>query len=1133
MTWQRISQPLTHMHDHYDVVVIGSGYGGSITASRLARAGRSVCLLERGAEILPGDYPNHLTKAAESMQIDREGHHDGSRSALYQFHVDREVTIYKGCGLGGTSLVNANVALRPEPRVFATGWPSAIAADADKALDTGYERAASMLRPTTYPQDFPPLAKLAALQKVAGAHGMQRTPINVTFTDGPNQVGVMQHACNGCGDCVTGCNYGAKNTLLMNYLPDAANFGAAIFCEVEVRHVERHDDSWHILYQSLEGGREKFHAPPMTVRADIVVLSGGTLGSTELLLRSAAAGLSTSPMLGARFTGNGDVLGFAYNADMKVNGVGAGKAKPSATDPAGPCITGVVDFREQPVLTDGYIIEEGVIPGAIQSILPLGLEAAELFDGKSTRSGIGARLRRFGRFFQSLFGGSRHGADEHTLTYLVMGHDDDSGRMSLDNDQLRISWPGVGTSPYYERSNAQLAAATAAIGADYVSQPLWSKAFNHGLVTVHPLGGCIMADDAAHGVVDDRGRVFSSATGTAVHDGLYVADGSIVPQPLGVNPLFTISALAERNVALMAADRGWTINWGSRSQAPAPTADAKPGIEFSETMKGWFSADPAGTFVDAEQRGQRANSAAQFQLTISTDNVDEMLSDPKHLAAAVGTVEIDALSDQPFTVTNGRFQLFVVDPEHVDTQNMIYQLQLEGVDGRRVFFDGFKVLHPGSMLHAWPDSTTLFVTVHEGDDATGAVIGRAVLHIAPTDFAKQMTTIKVTGAHDEMERLRYEAKFGKFFAGTMFDDYGGVMAPITKLHRDAPPRRKRPLSCGAPDIHWFETPDGAHVRLARYKGGDRGPIVMVPGMGANSGLFSTDTVEQNMLEYMFHQGFDCWLFDWRGSPMSVTSTTSWNGDTVAVQDYPAAVAKIRELTGADKIHWVVHCVGSITFFMAALAGLEGIGSVAALQVATNPVAPFMTKLKIGFKLPQLLPAIGVHFLSADSFYEEGRGAKFFDFLLRLYPMPKGERCSSAVCHRITFLYSLCWDHAQLSGTTHEAMHEIFGIANLEMMKHLSLCAKKGKLVGVDGADIYMPHLDRLDLPITFLSGADNRVWLPESTDVTLKLLEKNFGDRNYHRVVFNDYGHLDPVIGRVADTECYPEVLAHFNRVGV
>jgi len=122
--------------------------------------------------------------------------------------------------------------------------------------------------------------------------------------------------------------------------------------------------------------------------------------------------------------------------------------------------------------------------------------------------------------------------------------------------------------------NARLKQATEALGGVFVHNPLWSKLLHRNLTTVHPLGGCVMAEDASGGVVNHKGQVFSGTAGTGVYDSLYVADGSVIPTPLGVNPLLTISAVAERTMALLAQDRGWQIDYRlpSAPKAAAPKA---------------------------------------------------------------------------------------------------------------------------------------------------------------------------------------------------------------------------------------------------------------------------------------------------------------------------------------------------------------------------------------------------------------------------------------------------------------------------------------------------------------------------------------------------------------------------------
>ncbi|VEB42644.1 Cholesterol oxidase [Chromobacterium violaceum] len=137
----RIATPISEIKEHYEVVVIGSGYGGGIAASRMARAGRSVCLLERGREIIPGEYPDTLAEATEEFQVHHPDGHLGSRTGLYDLHVNAQQNVIVGCGLGGTSLINANVSLQPEPQVFEDPrWPQGVRDHVDTLLKEGYAR---------------------------------------------------------------------------------------------------------------------------------------------------------------------------------------------------------------------------------------------------------------------------------------------------------------------------------------------------------------------------------------------------------------------------------------------------------------------------------------------------------------------------------------------------------------------------------------------------------------------------------------------------------------------------------------------------------------------------------------------------------------------------------------------------------------------------------------------------------------------------------------------------------------------------------------------------------------------------------------------------------------------------------
>lgn len=272
----------------------------------------TVCVLERGREILPSQlaspdyphtYPNTLMASAQEAQIETKTGHFGDRTALVDLHVGDDVCVVVGCGLGGTSLINANVALAADKRVFAAeAWPRAFREEPN-LLDDYYDRARLWLGSNPYPDPdseagspYPRLNKLEALKTSAKAlrPPFYRPPINVTFKDGRNHAGVHQNACVSCGDCVSGCNYGAKNTTLMNYLPDAHQHGAEIFTCAEVQYLEQAGSGWKVHIENLQEPT----APPLIVAADLVILAAGTLGSTEILLRSREKGLPISGRVG-------------------------------------------------------------------------------------------------------------------------------------------------------------------------------------------------------------------------------------------------------------------------------------------------------------------------------------------------------------------------------------------------------------------------------------------------------------------------------------------------------------------------------------------------------------------------------------------------------------------------------------------------------------------------------------------------------------------------------------------------------------------------------------------------------------------------------------------------------------------
>jgi cholesterol oxidase len=529
---QRLSSPLDEIRGAYDVVVVGSGYGGGVAASRLARAGLRVCVIERGREFLTGEFPARLPELRRELQIVGGKMRSGRRTGLFDFRLGSDIHVLIGCGLGGGSLINAAVGLRPDPRVFAdSAWPDEVREDG--LLEQGFGRANAMLRPVRHgrPSDF---TKYRALETASACFGQPpvAAPVVVSFEETVNPAGVEQAACTLCGDCCSGCNVGAKNTIALTYLPDAKAHGAEIFTELTVTHVTKEGRHWRVHFAPTE----EPDAPPRSIEAKTVVLSAGTLGSTEILLRSREEGLPLSDCLGQRFSANGDIIAFALGGKERVNGIGVGHPPKFVGDAIGACVTGEIELHDNGRLDHSMFIQEGALPSALAPLLPVFFISGGRLLGAA----------------QTLIKGVYQGPLQSLHTFFVVSHDDANGRIRLENGKAQIDWPDVADQPVYTRVDAALTKAAEAAGARYIKSPLAATSMGKKPATAHPLGGCGMGADASNGVVDHKCRVFNNKGG--VHAGLYVCDGAIIPRSIGVNPLLTITALTERAMIHFARD---------------------------------------------------------------------------------------------------------------------------------------------------------------------------------------------------------------------------------------------------------------------------------------------------------------------------------------------------------------------------------------------------------------------------------------------------------------------------------------------------------------------------------------------------------------------------------------------------
>jgi cholesterol oxidase len=191
-------------------------------------------------------------------------------------------------------------------------------------------------------------------------------------------------------------------------------------------------------------------------------------------------------------------------------------------------------------------------------------------------------------------------------------------------------------------------------------------------------------------------------------------------------------------------------------------------------MKGFVTeTDGTLSFDEAYKNGKDKNNHFDFILTIISDNVENMLNDEQHEAKMVGSVLSKSLSREPLTVTEGVFNLFVKDEKNKKTLKMKYRMNMTSEEGNEFYFEGFKLIHDDPGFDMWKDTTTLFITIFEGNSNTGLIVAKGILKIKPSDLTKQMVSMKVTNASSLQEEIKWQAKFGKFFSENIFDIYSG------------------------------------------------------------------------------------------------------------------------------------------------------------------------------------------------------------------------------------------------------------------------------------------------------------------------------------------------------------------------
>jgi hypothetical protein len=564
------------------------------------------------------------------------------------------------------------------------------------------------------------------------------------------------------------------------------------------------------------------------------------------------------------------------------------------------------------------------------------------------------------------------------------------------------------------------------------------------------------------------------------------------------------------------------------------------GVQFVEQLKGWLSFDERD-FNQALWRGRVNGTSAKLHLTIKIRDLDRFVADRNALAAAEGWFECDELGGR-LMVEKGRFQLFArePDPRHV---RMRYRLFLRDHVGRPLTLSGFKLVEDDPNFDSWRDVTTLFIRLFAGhreeeEERAEEMVATGIVRLGVADVLREAISFRGQGRWRVSGALAV-ARFQALFLRELARAYAGRPVPDG---RPSFPRDRRPRGNGAV-TPWHEVPgqsglereivrfttDRVELNLHHLRRGripdQAQPVLLSHGAGLRAELFYGQPSGTSLAERLLKEGYDVWVQNWRGSidfpPRDYTL------DRVARYDHPATVHEVLERSGASKLKAIVHCQGSISFTMAAVAGLlpdvtHVVSSAISLHVRVTP--------KSRIKQLVMLPLADAVLPGGDaqwSIRSPSLHANVFAGTAGL--VRRDPECGNPVCAMASYMYGTGRDvllrHVDVDRDVHAWIGRELGYTPFRLINQLVTSVGAKHMVPAEALPdmpaSYVAQAPKTDAAFTFLVGSENRMFLPEGQQLSFAHFESHAPGRHRMRTL-EGFGHLDTLIGRRT-----PEVFEH------